>query len=497
MVSAFVANYAASTNMSSASETGSLSGYASRMAFPKSHIKVHLDNHFSSKVYTTGSPLSGKVTITTQRDVRFDTIHIILMGTSRTRVDGMGAPAESTHTFLKLAMPIPESTYPVPRILETGHTYCIPFNFVFPQFLTIGACNHHLSSDLVHDQHIRLPPTMGFWEKDDMAPDMARIEYSIKARVFRQPELEGKSIKVMEATQQIRVLPSSLEDPPLGITKHDREYCMSKSKTIRKGLLGKLGKVHATADQPEAVSLRSDGLGISSTNAQVHLEFTPAGPGVAPPKITSASAKITAHTYFAAGGIPSLPNLGDWNKSFGVERRGAYSTSVSLFSQSLDKFKWMQHINPQARRDSGYSSDHSPSDDERSRRRKSKSSEASTFHTATLQVPIKLPISKRTFLPTFHSCIISRVYVLQLALTFGSGSSSSTVHLQVPLQVAVDLENQQQTGPPSFESVVEETSANDYLRPRTLSVPDPQYLATSVLPGYGDLVGRGQPVSTW
>ena len=499
MVSHFMANYAASGNMSSASETGSLSGYASRMAYPKSQFQVHIDNHFSSKVYTTGSALSGNVTITTQRDVRFDSIQILLMGTSRTRVDGMGTPAESTHTFLKLAMPIPEASYPVPRILETGRTYTIPFNFVVPQHLTIGACNHHVKSDLVHDQHIRLPPTMGFWERDDMSPEMAKIEYAVKARVFRQPELEGNPIKVMEAAQQIRILPASAEDPPLGITKHDREYRMSKSKTIRKNLLGKLGKVFATACQPEAVSLRSDGLAISSTNAQVQLEFTPAGPGIPPPKVTAVSAKVAAHTYFAAGGIPSLPNLGDWNRSFAVERRGSYFTSVSLFSQSVDKFKWMQHIESQARRDSGYSSDHSASGEETGRRRKSKSSTSPIYHTATLQVPIQLPLPKRTFIPTFHSCIASRAYVLHLSVTLGSGSSSSTISLQVPLQVAVDLELQDQGGLPSFESAVEEAEADEYLRPRVLSVPEAQYLSTSVLPGYGGGAApvAGQQVTAW
>jgi len=496
-VSHFIANYAPSTNMSSASETGSLSSYANRMAYPKSRFEVHLDNHFRSRVYTTGSPISGNVTITTQRDVRFDTIQILLLGNARTRVDGMGSPAESTHTFLKLAMPIPESSYPVPRVLETGHTYTIPFNFVVPQYLTIGACTHHIDTDLVHDQHIRLPPTMGFWERDDMAPDMAKIEYSIKARVFREPELAGKPVKVMEATQQIRVLPASVEDAPLSITKHDREYGMSKSKTIRKNLLGKLGKVHATAYQPEAVSLRSDGIAISRTNAQVRLEFIPAGPGIPPPKVTAVSAKISAHTYFAAGGIPFLPNLGDWNRSFAVEKRGSYSTSVSLFSQNVDKFKWMPHIADQARRDSGYSSDHYDSGSEHGRRRKSKSGDSPVFHTATLQVPIQLPLSRKTFIPTFHSCITSRAYVVHLAVTLGSGSSSNTISLQIPLQVAVDLENQQQGGLPSFESAVEEAEADSFLQPRLMSVPDPQYLDTSVLPGYGETARRGQQIRTW
>ena len=488
---------------SSASEVSSLSGYTRKMAFPKSHIQINIDNHFNSKVYTAGSLISGNATIITQRDVHFESIQILLMGTTKTRVDGFSSPSESTHIFLKLAMPVPESTYPVPRILEAGHLFTVPFNFVIPPYLTIGACNHHITSDLVHDQHIRLPPTMGFWERDDMTPEMAKVEYSIKARVFREPEFGQRLIKVMEASHQIRVLPVAPEDPPLSITKHDREYSMTKSKTLRKKLLsGKLGKITATASQPEAALLRPDGLGISSTTAQVHLNFEPASPELSPPKVTAVSGKLTAHTFYASGPISSFPNLGDWNRAIAVEKRGSYSTSVSLFSQSVEKFKWSRHAS-QDRRDSGYSSDtpetHSESEENRARRRHSKHmktrSGSSVIHSAILQIPIKLPLHKKTFIPTFHSCIASRVYTLQLALSVSSGTTSSTINLSVPLQVAVDMDDQQGMGLPSFETAVEEAAADEYLRPRMLSFPDVHYQQTSTLPGYGEIDGRRQIIS--
>jgi hypothetical protein len=516
MVSQFIAHHAPSIQMSSVgSDDSSLSGYGRRLAYPKSHIEVHLDNHYKSKVYTNGSPVSGHVTIVTQRDVRFDSIQVVLMGTSRTRVDGVGSPAESTHVFLKLAMPIPESTYPVPRVLETGHRYRIPFNFIVPSYLTIGACNHHLHSDQLQDHHVRLPPTMGSWQQDDMAPDMAQVEYSVKARVYRLPEVEEKHIKVMEATHEIRVLPASPEDPPLSISKNDREYRMSKSKTIRKNLLsGKLGKLTATAVQPEAVSLLPDGRGMSSTTAHINLGFEPAAPGASPPKVTNVSAKVAAHTYYASGGIPVFPNFGDWAKSFGIEKRGSYSTSVSLLSQAVDKFKWTSHVNAQARRDSGYETTAYSDEEEQqqqqqqqrsgSRRMRTKAArnEPAVYHTATLQVPIKLPLGKKMFIPTFHSCIISRVYVLRLEVTLGSGSGASTLSLYVPLQVGVDMDYSQQQGMeglPSFETALEEAEVDEYLRPRVLAVPDAQYQQTSALPGYADLAQRGgqQRISVW
>ncbi len=488
----------------SGSDDGSISAYSRRMAFPKSHVRINVDNHFNSKVYTSGSSISGTVSITTQRDVRFDSIQVLLMGATRTRVDGVGSQSESTHVFLKMDMPIPESLYPVPRILESGRTITVPFNFIIPRQLTIGACNHHMISDLVRDHHVRLPPSLGSWEKDDLAPEMAKIEYSIRARVFREPELGGRMVKVIEASQLLRVLPASPEDPPLSITKHDRPYKMAKTKTLRKNLLSsKLGKLTATATQPGAVRLQPDGLGISSTDVRLHLHFEPSSPGLGPPKVTSVSAKVSAHTHFASGPISTFPNLGDWQRSISAEKRGSYSTSVSLFSQAIDMFKWSEHANL-ARRDSGYSSDGGPgyetdrtelaSDQRRSRHvgKKPRRSTPDVFHSAILQVPIKLPLDRKIFVPTFHSCIASRVYILQLTVMLSAGPISSTVNLSVPLQISVEGDMQDNAGLPSFEMALEEAEVDALLRPRLLAVPEDQFRETSVLPGYGAWDGRQQ-----
>lgn len=508
---------------SSASDTSSIVGYTSKkLAIPRSSININLENHYSSKVYTSLSPVSGKVSITTKRDVRFDSIQILLMGTTTTRVEGVNSPHQVTHTFLKVAMPIPESSYPVPRILESGHTYTIPFNFVIPSYLTDHACNHHILSENVRGAHVLLPPSMGFWEKDDLAPQMAEVEYAIKARVFREEELGGKKIKVMEASQRIRVLPASVEEPPLNLTKHDKLYALSKSKTLKKNILsGKLGRLTAEAAQPPAVVVRPDGRGAASSTARVQLRFDPASTEMLPPKITGVSAKVVGHTFYSSGTIPSLPNLGDWNKAVGADRRGSYSTSVALTGtqQQPVATAWVQQLYAGVRRDSGYSSespeagsddvdDLSCSDRERAsaplhhnharRERTSKSRKGSSssnsssplFHTTTISVPIVLPVDRKTFIPTFHSCIASRVYVLQLSISIGgSGSSSTTLSLAVPLQVVVGAEEgpagTNADGLPSFEVAVGEAEADEYLRPRVIQVPDAQFRETSLLPGYG------------
>jgi hypothetical protein len=467
-------------------------------AFLKSNIDVNLSNHFSSKVYTSSAPISGNVTITTKREVPFSAIQILLMGTTRTRIDGIGAAAHDvTHTFLKMNMPIPESTYPTPRTLETGHTYTIPFNFVVPRHLTINACNHEMLSSQLQDHHVLLPPSMGTnWAKDDMSPQMARVEYAIKARVLRLDEPTGKHVRVMEAVQLLNVLPETAEEPPLNITAQDTLYTMTKTKTLRRNLLSsKLGRITARAIQPSPAILGPDGQHlVSAPTARVELHFEPAGADVPPPRVTSASGKLTAHTYYSSGTIPTFPNLGDFREQqFAADKRGVYATSTPLPALPTPATRWKQHLTSSARRDSGYSSNTEASEDSSSSGPKASllsgtKSSAPVYHTATVDIPLALPVGRKTLVPTFHSCIASRVYTVALTLQMGAGgggSGSTTVQLTVPLQIGVGGgADTDRAGLPSFETAVEEAEADEHLRPRVVGVPEQQYQGGSVLPGY-------------
>lgn len=511
----------------------------------RSNIDINITNHYNSKVYTSSSPIVGDVTITTKRDVRFDSIEIILLGNTRTKTQGVNSPVEIAHTFLKLVMPIPSSTYPVPRVLENGKTLTIPFNFVIPNQLTIGACNHNVQTDQVRDQHVLLPPSMGKeWEIDDMAPTMASVEYNIKARVLHQPNLGGERIRIMEARKSIHVLPASPEEPPLNITENDRLYCMYKKKSLRKFLSSKIGTLTAEAIQPRAAILQSNGRTMTSTPmAQIRLKYEPTSSQqlLPPPSITSISGKVTAHTFFNAGTTPTFPNLGNWTADYSTDKRGVYSTSVPLPKLSVvHPTTWQQHPCSLERRDSGYASDRSSSASETETRQlippllssssspppttssmpssrssfsstkkaKPSSSSSSIYLTSTLSIRLPLPLDRRTFIPTFHSCIASRVYTLTLSVTAavaGSTSASTTFSLTLPLQVAVEWDPEQQEqqrvdgqGLPHFESLYsssttdttgttgmggmdggiegvneeeEMAAAEEHLRPRVIGLP--------------------------
>lgn len=488
-----------SSASASTSDGSGMAGINKKIAFQKSNIEVKFHNHFKHKVYTSGSSVTGDVTITTKREVPFDSIQILLVGNTKTRIDGINSPREVTHTFLKMTMPVPRSAYPVPRTLESGRTYTFPFHFVIPTYLTIGACNHHIVDDQLQDHHVCLPPTMGKWEKDDMTPQMAQVEYSVKARIYRQPDLSQHKIKVMEASESLFVLPASAEHPPLNITKQDKLYKMRHSKTLRKGLLsGKLGRITAEAAQPQAAILRPDGLGVSKTQTTIDLMFEPAALDIIPPKITAVSSKLIARTFYSAGSIAQLPNLGDWVNQVGIEKRGDYQTSVALPSlvakgDSSRLVRWSQHLSSAMRRDSGYSSG---AEDE-SRRGSEGSQQLSSpiYHTATLEVPIDLAplLLKKTPVPTFHSCIASRVYTLQLTVSLTSGTATNTIHFSLPLQIVVAQDPRlglSDEGLPSFETAIQEaeTEVDQFFHPRLMQVPEQNYIGNSSLPGYGELV---------
>ncbi|KAI1132316.1 arrestin [Nemania abortiva] len=472
-------------------------------AEPAINMDIHIDNHYQSKIYTTSSTVSGHVKVSAPHDVHFDKVQILLLGTSRTRIDAVSIPQATSHTFLKLTMPVPDSYYPEPRRFEAGTTYTIPFHFVIPQHLTLNACNHQIPNDALREQHLRLPPSFGDWEKDDFTPHMSRITYCVRARIYHE-NTDDKGAKTTEVSHNIKVIPMVAEDAPLSITKQDKMYVMSKTKRLRKSILSsKLGKLTVSANQPAAAMISTDGHCITPTTAQLDLVFEPTSNESQPPKIVGVTSKITAVSYYSAGGINQYPNLRDWARSFGGDGRGAYTSSVPLPATPVENAAWHQHLTAQARRDSGYDSgahsesDHSPngrqdsSSGHDSRTRNGKG--APYYYAAKVQVPVQLPASKKQFVPTFHSCICSRVYVLWMTVTLSAlVGTSSTVTLGVPLQVGAGPRGGARvdsTGLPTFEAAMEDAAleVDAYLQPRTLSVPDIQFC--SELPGYPSLRG--------
>ncbi|PHH70697.1 hypothetical protein CDD82_6968 [Ophiocordyceps australis] len=463
----------------------------------KPTIEIKIDRHYTSKVYTSGSTISGHALVYAPRDTPFDDFDIIFMGIAATRLDFVQQyPAHSLRPFMKLRMPLRPSDMPDAKVFRAGQRYSIPFTFVVPHQLTLGACTHNCSSPAVREQHLRLPPTVGFWEADDQAPEMAHIEYSIKARAYRQ------STRFLEGYHMVKVLPALPEDAPLDITSRDERYNLSKSKMMRKKLFSvKIGRLTATASQPGAVMLTPDAHQASPSTIRVRFDFAPVSTETAPPKIASVSAKLTSATFFGAAPTDLLPNLGS-RSAYTANPSLSYTSSSNLFSMPpVEEIKWKQR-NVYGRRDSGYSSlgiDEDASETDSSvgaaRSKEANKTKCPIRHVAELKIAFRIPLTNRKlFLPTFHSCLISRTYTLHLNIS--AGPANTSLSLAVPLQIGVETLHDlpPDAGLPSFESAVAEHEQEDsdaLWLSRILDRPSAAAtLSDGVLPGYEELMRR-------
>jgi hypothetical protein len=298
-----------------------------------------------------------------------------------------------------------------------------------------------------------LPPSLGDPDLsgfggtllDDFAPEMSKINYMVKVRIAHQRGPDGIGV-LGEKSKKVRIKPALIEQPPLNIEGTD-EYRPRQEKIVKKGLFkGKLGTLTAHTIQPKALVIpgaRTAGVDSVSTMAKLLLRFDPADESATPPKLGSLATKLKVSTYYASSPrqtVPSRLTIG-----FDVSQ-GAYLESVPLSTLCIASAAWEQHTSaanpepadPLERRDSGISDCSTlgsldavfatgilPA---------SQSYKNGTFYTAQILVPIALP-TKKYFVPTFHSCLVSRTYTLGLQFAAVGGSA---MNLKVPVQICAE-----------------------------------------------------------
>ncbi|KAF7863968.1 hypothetical protein EAF04_006933 [Stromatinia cepivora] len=478
---------------SSASSSGTIASYAKKINPTKRpDVEIHLDDHHDGKTYTTFDALSGKASITAPHDAEFDEIQITLEGVTRTYVENISqsrATSRTTavHRFLKLIMPIREAAYPQPKIAEAGKTYIFPFNFVIPEQLLPTSCSHTCDADHVHMAHLQLPPSMGDCEVsilDDLSPEMSKVQYSINAKVIKHTEFSRKPISLVEGSKKLQIIPMVAEAPPMSISANDQnDYLLLKTKSLRKGMFsGKLGKITVSADQTGAIVLPSPGNSSAATTmATVKLQFEPHDSNSQPPRLGGLVTKIKALSFYATKPAKFLPSRS--NMAINLEpARQVYQTSVPLSSRCVEQVSWVKHLPPPdlSRRASTVSSSSSDYSDNSQMSLKAKEK---IYYTAEILVPVSLPSSK-TWVPSFHSCIASRSYSLDLALTIhtpGAGVPPSSVKLSLPIQIASQGNRNAPVVLTAAEAAAELANVNEYLRPRVIEMPREDLVENSVL----------------
>ncbi|KAF2839256.1 arrestin [Patellaria atrata CBS 101060] len=448
--------------------------------------------------YSTMDKIEGTVSITAQIDTRFEDIEIAFIGVEKTFVDHISSAAavtgrtDASHQFLKLVQPIEESSLPQPRIIEAGRTYNLPFTFVAPSQLLPKSCNHKIVSNQVQHAHLQLPPSFGDPEisgfggtlLDDMAPQMAKIAYAVYVKVTQVREIDGAEVLLADRAKKIRVKPVFEEQPPLNIPSDDPEFRLREEKTIRKGLLkSKLGKLVMEAVQPKPFHLPAfttdSHFEPVTTTARVSLRFDPTDERAQPPQLGSLSSKLKVSTFFATSPRRDFPKRAQILIDMSA---GHHSETVQLSSRCVASVRWVKHgpgasAEALARRDSGFSEDAGnngfPSP--------SKDFKGSTFYTAEIIVPMTLPRNKNV-VPTFHSCLVSRQYSINLHLSsLVTGALGSGMKLKVPVQVSAEGSTSGRERRESLAQVQQaQQEAHEVFQSRSVAPPPEHYMGTSV-----------------
>lgn len=380
-------------------------------------LTIILDHHFNSKVYTSGSRLAGEVALNTDKAMKLESLEILLVGRVETRRHYPDVVNITSHQFLRLQMPISASIYPTDLVIQPSTTYNFPFYFTVPTQLTLGACSHHVETPNTRNHHLRLPPTLGSWERDGMAPELATITYSIEAWASGK-SLTGSTALRLEAYQAVNVIGATFEDPPLSLGPENRAYTLHHSCNVGTHLLSpSYGKIKATAAQPGAIRLTNDGYSADRFTVPVGLTFEPSSLNIIPPQHCSISAKLEAQTLYSYEPMRNLPSMKEIEINCYPYRRKA----VSLDPLTI-QVQWSQHPSPDVVSETNCL--------------------PPIFHTAAIEIPLQLPVHTKMFLPTFYSCLISRTYTIHLVLNI----SGTRLRLSTPIQIIlgpsqVDMEH--------------------------------------------------------
>lgn len=448
--------------------------------------------------YTSLDQIRGHVTITAKYDTSFDEIYVTFEGTTKTFVEKVAtaSPAngrtEAFQVFLRLVQPMDPRALPESYILKAGQTYRFPFTFVVPEKLLPQSCTHARGSHRMHDVHLSLPPSLGDPMAasagktllDDMAPDMAVVSYAIKVRVIQGRGNSGKPVVAAEGSKKLRIVPAVEEQSP--ITVHGGlkdDYRLRKEKEIKKGMFkGKLGCLTMESSQPKSLrlpSLRSKSSCPVTTMATVNVRFDPADESAQPPALSSLSTKLKVATYFASVPMNDVPTkITDFHYS---NTKGVLVETIVLSSRCVASAPWERHSSHTPKRpDSAFSTLSNPVVLE-----PSSSYNGRTFYTTQILVPITLPKGSKVFVPTFYSCLVSRVYSLDIYLSISAMVTSPSMHIKVPIQISMEGNPDARPSISAQEArAIATREANDFFSPRNITAPSPEYIGQADLDNF-------------
>lgn len=408
---------------------------------------------------------------------------------------------KATHIFLKLVQPIPTSTLVQINDIPANETRLVPFTFVVPGHALPTICRHHVESPAVRNAHLELPPSLGAGSEvpseedgtgitklEDYCPNMVTISYYIRVKLTKAAGFDDngrpRMKPVAEETRKLRVIPATAEQPPISIEGQEEEYCLRRVKAVKKGMF-KPTSGHFTMESVQPGPLRLPAPTMSCANfymaslmhtvATVTLRFDSENANDTPPKLAMLNSKLKVITFYQ-----SMP-LEDWPKRTTLmhdPRRQVNIDTVALSTRNMGSVTWHRQDASTPPQQPPIHPIPAPPTKE--------VNPSKPFYLAQLLVPITLPPNKH-FVPTFHSCLVSRIYVLELSQEFKATGNNlnQSCTLRIPVQILSEPREGAGTVPtpayaePDEEYVDDEEELGDYFTPRTTGPPPPAFTATS------------------
>ncbi|KAE8318222.1 hypothetical protein BDV41DRAFT_572220 [Aspergillus transmontanensis] len=444
---------------------------------PSPTVSIELDKHTCGleHTYTTFDRIQGSVTVIVQSETPVENISITFEGAAKVSIGRETCAlsnTEATQTFLQLKQPVARGRDGVPKVLQPGHSYKFPFTFVVPQYLPCQSCNHDISCLGVKQAHVQLPPTLddprlGYGRRttlDYVSSGKCHISYRVRV-IILDGSMSGnkRPSRLVDCAKSVRILPIAVH-LPLSIVSSDTYTRTEQNLSQGFGQPG-LGQLITESSHIPPILLQYpfDNNGVH-TAVRLNLRFNPLT-DAAPPQLRKASAKLQVSTFYSPVPWEDYPSWTDRGLANGWDR-GAFTESFSITTFSMGSLRWVKHQNMggehQIQGLDGLSvSDHStPCNDSRS------------YYTAFIVLPIVLP-QPRIHIPTFHSCLISRTYSINLRLSYHTPKAalqSASTTIKIPLMLQYTPKNHH-TG-----LEYETTSASDSAVMNVL--PPPEYAAT-------------------
>lgn len=315
-----------------------------------------------------------------------------------------------------------------------------------------------------------------------------------------------------EGSKKLRIIPAVEELPPLDviIEGDDRyDYKMRQEKNIKKGTFkGKLGRLVVQSKQPHSLKLPysrgPDADSNPTTMTTVNVRFDPIEESFPPPGLSTLQAKLKVGTVFTT--VPMDELVTKTSHFLYNSVRGIYVDTLNLSSRCLSNIEWQKHTSLTSNT-SNHQDSEIPSPSE--------AYNGGSFYTAKVVVPLTFPKGNKIFVPSFNSCLISRIYALDLYLSINTPNATvidPTVHLKLPIQVSsegnphavptisaevwfnrsrarshisfltrrlcADIDH-----PPQEQAAIAAREANAYFDPRSVAPPSPQYTERARLDG--------------